>query len=142
MYKLYVSVVLIIFISISSQVYAEEKVYRCKGNIISLGVELDPIECIIKVNDMNDIYKNTFTHSCLAGVESKTEYRELNDPRMIANASVSISSNIVHVKSVYKFPNKENDNHNEFIDFDQLTKKYNGIGKSPFGTFKFYGVCL
>ena len=59
---------LIIFISISSQVYAEEKVYRCKGNIISLGVELDPIECIIKVNDMNDIYKNMVTYRTIEKV--------------------------------------------------------------------------
>lgn len=127
---------------ISLQAFSEEKIYHCKGNVISNGVQLDPIECMIKVNDMSDTYKNTFTHSCLAGIESKTEYRELDDPRMIANASVSISSNIVHVKSVYKIPGKENSNQDEFIDFDMLTKKYSGIGKSPFGLFKFYGICI
>ena len=142
MYKLKVSLVLILFISISLKTYGEEKVYHCKGNVISNGLQLDSIECIIKVNDTSDIYKNTFTHTCLTGTESKTEYRELNDPRMIANASVSISSNTVHVKSEFKFPGKENDYHNEFIDFDQLTKKYSGIGKSPFGLFKFYGICI
>ena len=140
MYK-FILIGSLLFTMITLEVIAEEKIYHCKGNVISNGVQLDPIECMIKVNDMSDIYKNTFTHSCLAGIESKTEYRELNDPRMIANASVSISSNIVHVKSVYRIPGKENSNQDELIDFDRLTKKYSGIGKSPFGLFKFYGIC-
>jgi len=126
---------------ITSEVIAEEKIYRCKGNVISLGVELDPINCEIKVNDMNDIYKNTFTHNCLSGSESKIEYIELNDPRMISHASVNISSSMVHVKKMVKFPNNEVDNYNSFINFDELSKKYNGFAKSPLGTFKFYGIC-
>jgi hypothetical protein len=125
----------------STQTLAEEKVYRCNGHVISLGVELDPISCIIKVNDMNNVYKNTFIHSCLSGNESKTEYMELNDPRMISHSSVSISSNMVHVKHEHKFPNKESSDTNEFIDFDQISKKYSGIAKSPWGIHKFYGIC-
>ncbi len=108
---------------------------------ISLGVELDPINCEIKVNDMNDIYKNTFTHNCLSGSESKTEYIELNDPKMIARSSVNITSSMVQVTSEYKFPNKESSDTNEFIDFDQISKKYSGIAKSPWGIHKFYGIC-
>ncbi len=90
---------------------------------------------------MNDIYKNTFTHNCLSGSENKTEYSELNDPRMITQKAVIISSEVVNVTSIVKFPNNEKDNYHEFIDFDQLSKKYKGIAKSPFGTFKFYGIC-
>ena len=135
-------VAFILLALIPSQIFAEEKVYQCKGNVISLGVELDPINCIIKVNDMSDIYKNTFIHSCLSGSESKTEYIQLNDPRMISHASVTISSSMVHVEKMVKFPNNEVNNYNSFIDFDELSKKYNGFAKSPLGTFKFYGICI
>ena len=140
MYK-FILIGSLLFTMIALEVNAEEKIYRCRGNVISIGIELDPINCVIKVNDMNDIYKNTFTHSCLSGNESKTEYSELNDPRMKSHASVSISSNFVHVESIIKIPNQENSDSIEFIDFDQISKKYNGIGKGPFGSFKFYGIC-
>jgi hypothetical protein len=126
---------------ITLKVIAEEKIYRCKGHTIFTGIELDTTECVIKVNDMNNIYKNTFIHSCLSGSESKTEYSEFDDVKMKSHASVSITSNFVHVESVFKIPNKENLDSIEFIDFDQISKKYNGIGKGPFGSYKFYGIC-
>lgn len=125
----------------TTEVNSEEKKYQCKGHTIFTGIELDTTECVIKVNDMNNIYKNTFIHSCLSGSESKTEYSELNDPRMKSHASVSISSNFVHVESIIKIPSQENSDSIEFIDFDQISKKYNGIGKGPFGSYKFYGIC-